>query len=489
MKRIWIPTLIAVGAFSLWQIAPTPNVQAGAPVDRQIPNPNAATGSFADVIEAVQPAVVNISVTGPVRGDRGTPRFAPGNPGQSEFEDFLRRFFERQSFDGRGAGQPFRGAGSGFIVSEDGFVVTNNHVVEHAAEILVTMGDGTQHQARLVGTDPKTDLAVLDIESDGPLPFVRFGDSDGTRVGDWVIAIGNPFGLGGSATTGIVSARGRDIQSGPFDDFLQIDAPINSGNSGGPLFNLEGRVIGVNTAIFSPNGGNVGIGFAIPSAQAQTIVEALKTNGRVDRGWLGVTIQGIDDGLAKGLGIENTEGALVASVVPKSPAESAGLLPGDVIVSFDGEPVREVKDLMRGVAANPPDGNIELEVWREGKRQTLAVALGRMPGEAPTEILASKGADSDLGIALGDLDERARRQLDLDEDVDGALIRRVAPEGPAAASGLQPGDVIVMVSKNPVSSAKQAADALAQARSQGDSTVVVRVLRDGGALFVAVPFA
>ena len=493
MQRILIPTLITVGAIVLWQFAPSPHVQAGPAVDEVVAPVNGAPASFANVIEAVQPAVVNISVSGAVADRRGTPRVTPGPPGMDNFEDFLRRFFERQSYDRSRRGQPFQGSGSGFIVDEDGYVVTNNHVIEHAAEITVTLNDGTQYAAELVGADEKTDLAVLKVEADEPLPYARFGDSDGTRVGDWVIAIGNPFGLGGSATTGIVSARGRDIQSGPFDDFLQIDAPINRGNSGGPLFNLKGQVIGVNTAIYSPNGGNVGIGFAIPSDQAESIIESLKTSGRVERGWLGVSIQPVDEALAAGLGYDGNSGAVVASVVPDSPADEAGLLPGDVIVSFDGESIDHIKDLTRGVASVSPDSEIALEVWRDGERKTLDVAVGTSPSEAPQ--VARKpvsDAEGELGLSLMELDEldrRARRQLDLSDDVSGALVAGVAPGSVAAAAGLARGDVIVAVGRERVDGVASVADAVERAKHDGREGVALRVLRNGTALFVAVPFA
>jgi len=494
MQRLMIPTLMVAGAIGLWQLAPSTHVQAGASVDQQVTGPS-TNRSFADVIEAVQPAVVNISVSGPVVDPRGArPRVAPGPPGTNDFEDFLRRFFERQSFDGSRRGQPFQGSGSGFIIDEEGFVVTNNHVVEHAAEITVTTGDGRQFAAELIGADEKTDLAVLQIDTDEALPFARFGDSENTRVGDWVIAIGNPFGLGGSATTGIVSARGRDIQSGPFDDFLQIDAPINRGNSGGPLFDLEGQVIGVNTAIYSPNGGNVGIGFAIPSAQAKTVIESLRASGRVERGWLGVTIQPIDEALASGLEYEGTDGALVASVVPESPAERAGLLPGDVILGFDGTSISRIKDLTRSVAAVTPDEEVELEVWREGKRKLLEVAVGHTPGDdqaAPSSFLSrEKGPEpvDTLGLSLADLSDRAKRQLRLSADIDGAVVLDVKRGSAAEAAGLRQGDVIMHVGRRAVADADSASSALADAELDGRKSAALRILRDGQALFLAVPF-
>jgi len=490
MQRMAVLALVAVSALGLWQLAPVSSVSAGPPVDQTIVAVSGAPASFADVIEAVQPAVVNISVTGPAAPlTRGHIPMEPGTPGGDNFEEFLRRFFERQSYNLDTPTPSFQGMGSGFIVDAEGFVVTNNHVVDHASEIVVTLNDGTRLDAELVGTDPKTDLAVLKVESDEALPYARFGDSDSTRVGDWVVAIGNPFGLGGSATTGIVSARGRDIQSGPFDDFLQIDAPINRGNSGGPLFDLSGRVIGINTAIFSPNGGNVGIGFAIPSELAESVIDQLQTSGYVERGWLGVSIQQVDDELAAGLGFDDDAGALVASVVPGSPADKAGFLPGDVIVAIDGEDVGRIKELTRKVAAVKPDETAQIEVWRNGERKTLAVAIGRAPNEAENAPRKAESPEKvQLGISLGELSPQWRDRLGIDEDVTGAVIVGVEPGSPAAARGLRPGDVIVMVGQTQVTNLDQAMSAINEAKSEGRDSVLLRIARGDGARFVVVPF-
>jgi serine protease Do len=414
----------------------------------------------------------------------------PGTPGPDNFEDFLRRFFERQSYNVTSGAPTFQGMGSGFIIDAEGYVVTNNHVIEHASEIAVTLNDGTRLDAELVGSDPKTDLAVLKVESDEPLPYARFGDSDNTRVGDWVVAIGNPFGLGGSATTGIVSARGRDIHSGPFDDFLQIDAPINRGNSGGPLFDLNGHVIGINTAIFSPNGGNIGIGFAIPSELARSVIEQLTSSGHVERGWLGVSIQQVDEELSAGLGFDGDAGALVASVLPESPADIAGVQPGDVIVAVDGDAIDDVKELTRKVAAIKPDETVELEVWRNGERQTLDVSLGRSPSETE-EARAAATAESNeyLGLALGELTSGARQRFHVDEDVRGALVTEVDPRSPAAERGLRPGDVVVMVGQDRVANLDEATKAIEAAKTEGRDSVVVRIVRGSDARFVVVPFA
>ena len=490
MQRVFVLILVAATTAGLWQLVPEASVQAGPPVDQQIARISGAPASFADVIEAVQPAVVNISVSGPARPQANGGR-PPTRPGMNNFEDFLRRFFERQNYpDSRGAppgkgGQGFQGLGSGFIIAPEGYVVTNHHVIQAASEIAVTLGDGTRLEAELVGTDPKTDLAVLKVESEEPLPYARFGKSDDTRVGDWVITIGNPFGLGGSATTGIVSARGRDIRSGPFDDFLQIDAPINRGNSGGPLFDLNGRVIGINTAIYSPNGGNVGIGFAIPSKLAASVIEELRTSGRVERGWLGVTIQPVDEEIAEGLGFDGKAGALVASVVPGSPAERAGLRPGDVIIGFAGTSVTSPKALTGRAATVKPGTETEIEVWRDGERETLDVAMGR----SPSDPVATYEKKARLGIALAELTPEGRERFRIGDAVKGALIVKVDPAGPAAAKGLRPGDVIVGIGQRPVDDVDAAMRAIEAAKEDGRGNILLRVARGGDSTFVAVPFA
>lgn len=494
MKRLTVLAAVVASAFGLWQLAPMVSGSTTPSVDHNISSISVTPASFADVIEAVQPAVVNISVSGPARNQtRGHIPMQPGTPGPDNFEDFLRRFFERQSYNTDAAAPSFQGMGSGFIIDADGYVVTNNHVVEHASEIMVTLGDGTRLDAELIGTDPKTDLALLKVESGEPLPYAVFGDSDSTRVGDWIVAIGNPFGLGGSATTGIISARGRDIQSGPFDDFLQIDAPINSGNSGGPLFDLSGRIIGINTAIFSPNGGNVGIGFAIPSELAESVIDQLRSSGHVERGWLGVSIQQVNEELARGLGFDGESGALVASVVANSPAERAGLQPGDVIVGVNGEDVKQLKELTRRIADVKPNDVVELEIWRNGDHETLEVSVGESPAEAARAGLEEPETKPRLGLTLGPLTPEARQRFRVDNAIDGAMVTSVTPGGPAAARGLRPGDIIVMVGQSSVNSLEEAASAIEEAISEGRDSVVLRVVRDTGstsvASFIVVPFA
>src|SRR5438552_3680503 len=342
--------------------------------------------SFAPLVKKVSPAVVNISVTQSGASDTTAEEPEQGSPDfrNSPFDEFLRRFFDQQNPNGQRhlfpqipGGQAHRIAlGSGFIIDPSGYVVTNSHVVGDASKVEVTLQDDNKYPAKIIGRDPKTDIALLKINADKPLPYVSFGDSTAAQVGDWVMAVGNPFGLGGTVTTGIISARGRDIHSGPFDDFLQIDAPINRGNSGGPTFNLEGDVIGVNTAIYSPNGGSVGIGFAVPSNVAKAVATQLKEHGKITRGWLGVQIQEVTPAIAASLGLHGEQGALVAVVTPDSPGARAGLKQGDVILSFNGENVAHLRDLPRLVAAAAPDSHAAMTVWRNGQTLQLRTTIG-----------------------------------------------------------------------------------------------------------------
>ena len=500
-RSYWLPLVaILFGASALWHLGPALPVAASPSVDQVVAGKLAsAPASFADIVEAVQPAVVNIAVAGgaPVAASEG--EMPQGVPFEN-FEDFLKRFFDRD-FSGRFSTpdvpvEPrsprtprFRGMGSGFIVAPEGYVVTNQHVVNNASEITVTFHDGKKLPAELVGIDEKTDLALLKVESKEALPFARFGDSETTRVGDWVVAIGNPFGLGGSATAGIVSARGRDIHAGPFDDFFQIDAPINQGNSGGPLFNLSGQVIAINTAIYSPNGGNVGIGFAIPSNLAGGVIDQLRTAGRVERGFLGVTIQPVDAEIAQSLGLESETGALVASVVPGSPAEKAGIEAGDVIVAVDGDDIAQVKELTRKIAGMSPNARAEFEVLRNGERKKLDVRIGKTPSE-PEAVRADAGSPAGgLGLTLGELTPSTRERFGIPEEVQGAVVVGVDPASGAAEKGLQPGDVIVSVGQKKVASLEEAKREIERQKSKERGSVLLRVVRGGDATFVAVPFA
>ncbi|MEQ8495702.1 MAG: Do family serine endopeptidase, partial [Gammaproteobacteria bacterium] len=483
-----VPVLL--GALALNGIGPAGALEAPAAA----PRPTFERVQFADVIERVQPAVVKIDVVKTVAGVNRLGGQAMPFPQDSPFGEFMRRFgmvpFGPQGGQG---GPPARaeGLGSGFIIDADGHVVTNNHVIDGADEMRVTLHDGTELPARLVGRDPLTDLALLKIEGGKDLPAVEFGDSDRARVGDWVVAIGNPFGFGGSATAGIISARGRDIKSGPYDDYLQIDAPINSGNSGGPIVDASGHVIGVNTAIYSPNGGNVGIGFAIPAAEAAQVITELKESGAVTRGWLGVQIQPVTVVVASALQLEAARGALVASVVDDSPASLAGVTAGDVIVRYGDTAIEDPRALSRAVAATAPGEKISLTVVRRGKEQRLVTVIDRNEQHA-LAATASDGNDAGaandalgLGLALGELHEDARRRLELGDDVSGAFVVGVKNDGPAAQSGVRPGDVIVQVNQREVADVASARQALGEAK-QAERPIVMLIRRSGEQFFTTM---
>jgi serine protease Do len=449
--------------------------------------------SFAEIVERVAPAVVNISTTKAMtRGqipDFPFPEPPPGSP----FEDFFREFFDQERTPEQ---MPRRQSslGSGFVVDPEGYVVTNNHVIAEADEIQVVFNDETTYEATLVGRDTKTDLALLKIEADHPLTAVTFADSDTVRVGDWIIAIGNPFGLGSTVTAGIVSARSRDIRAGPYDDFLQVDAPINRGNSGGPSFNLDGQVIGINTAIFSPSGGNVGIGFAIPSNLALPVIESLKEDGRVKRGWLGVRIQTVTDEIAESLGLGDAEGALVASVTPGGPAESAQIEPGDVILEFDNKKIDRMRGLPRIVAETAIGKEVEVDIWRRGEQQTVKVTLGELPEEDELAALTESGADTtsaqieSLGVTVATITDELRTQYELAEDANGVLILEVAEGSPAGAEALRPGDVIVEVGQEEVNSPPEVAAKVNQAQQENKKSVLLLIDRQGDLRFVALRF-
>ncbi len=434
---------------------------------------------FADIIEAARPSVVTIAIE---KSMDGRHRLTFPRAQQPGLDEFMHRFFGPQ-FKMPQADPRVRGLGSGFVIDADGYIVTNNHVVEGADRIIVTLHDGSEHEADVLGTDPKTDLALLKISADG-LSEARFGDSDRARVGDWVVAIGNPFGLGGTATVGIISARGRDIRSGPYDDFLQIDAPINEGNSGGPVFNTRGEVIGVNTAIFSPNGGNVGIGFAIPSRQAERIVSELRANGVVDRGWLGVQLQAMDGALARSFGLDSSDGALVADVVSGSPAEQAGIKVGDIILEFDGQPVASAKDLSHLVGVANSADRVTVKVWRERKLETRHVTLGRVGGPVP---LGHSDASSDeIGLTLAPLDEATRARLGLDDDLQGAVVARIQPGSEAAKQGMRAGDVVLSIDRHEIDSPHDLKRAIERARREGRESIALLLRRGDGQRFLVL---
>ncbi|MDH3669187.1 MAG: Do family serine endopeptidase [Paracoccaceae bacterium] len=435
--------------------------------------------SFSDLVKKAQPAVVTVKVASsgtPAPATRGKP--LPDDPA---LRDFMERFFGR-GFGGEG--QPpqrqrrAQGLGSGFIIDASGLIVTNNHVIDGADTITIVLQNGDELEGNLVGRDKKTDLAVIRVEADAPLPTVPWGDSDAVEVGDWAIAIGNPFGLGGSVSAGIVSARGRDIRSGPYDDFIQVDAAINRGNSGGPLFDQEGNVIGVNTAIYSPSGGNVGIGFAIPSNLVREVVADLINGGTVERGWLGVSIQPVTDEIAGSLGLAAAEGALIARVTEDSPAEEAGLKTGDVILAFGEDPVETLRDLTRAVAGADPGTKTTVTVWRGGEARELALTTGRMPGERQAAAAlpppAATGSEfAALGLTVLSADQ-------------GLAVADVDPASDAASKGVRPGDVIVSANQEPIDSVGALENVVAQAREQDRKSVLLLVAREGGQRFVTV---
>ncbi len=452
-----------------------------------VANAKSAPESFSGLAKKLLPKVVNISTTQKVEGRAGPelPQLPPGSP----FEDFFKDFFERNQPQQRS--RRATSLGSGFIVDNKGYVVTNNHVIQDAEEITVILHDDTRLPAKLVGRDPKTDLAVLKVETELKISPVEFGDSDKSEVGDWVIAIGNPFGLGGTVTAGIISARGRDINAGPYDDFLQTDASINRGNSGGPMFNLDGEVIGINTAIFSPTGGSVGIGFAIPSAVASPVIRQLIKFGEVKRGWLGVRIQTVTDELAESFGLEKAIGALVASVVAGGPAEKAKIKAGDVIIGFNGREVSEMRRLPRMVAETEVGNDVPVEVWRDRKKVKLKVHIGELEeDQKPTEVArrTEGGATKveDLGLELAAINDKVREKFSLGEDAKGVVVTAVDDAGPAAEKGIRPGDRVVEVSQEAVSSPDQIAAKVTEAKKSGRKSVLLLIEGQGQMRFVAV---
>ncbi len=445
-----------------------------------------ANGGVADLVERVSPAVVTITAaqTAPTRANaRDLP---PG------FEEFLRRFgvpgLPGQGGRGEGRGAPVaRALGSGFVFDSTGYVVTNRHVIADADQVTISFSDGTEREAEIIGEDERTDLAVLKVKTDKPLPALKFADSDKVRVGDVAVAVGNPFGLGGTVTAGIVSARSRNIGSGPYDDYLQLDASINSGNSGGPTFNLGGEVIGINTAIFTPNGGSVGIGFAIPSNLAKPVVEALKQDGKVERGWLGVNLQAVTKEFADSLGLAKEGGALIAAVEPKSPAEKAGLKAGDVVLSVGGKPIKDTRDLARNVGMVKPGSKLDLAVWRDGKEKTLTVAVEQAPGQpqqrlARNEVQKQEGEEV-AGLKLSSLTGPWRQRLRLADDATGVVVLDVGD----GVEGLRPGDIITSVNNNPVNQPGDVAAQVKAAFKAGRKNALVQVKRGDATAFLTIP--
>ncbi|MBN66892.1 MAG: serine protease [Rickettsiales bacterium] len=455
--------------------------------------------SFADLVEKLSPAVVNISTTQKVSSSPLQFQFK-GLPDSPELDPF-RQFFDQFS-DKLGKGLPRQerevtSLGSGFIISAEGYVVTNHHVINEADQIQVILSDDTKYDAKILGSDPKTDLALLKIDAGKKLPFVEFGDSDEMRVGDWVIAIGNPFGLGGSVSAGIISASSRVINAGPFDDFIQTDAAINRGNSGGPLFNTDGEVIGINSAIFSPSGGNVGIGFAIPSSLAEPILQQLKEFGRTHRGWLGVKIQHVSEEIAESVGLRKPRGALVLDVTEDSPAQRAGIESGDVIVRFDGKPVNEMRTLPRLVAGTQVGKRVEISVWRQGREVELDVTLGELEEEgvaseqAPVERADKKLADVQTqtiqGMELAELNDDLRSKYDIAGKVKGLLVVDVDVDSEAGKRGVRVRDVIVEVNQRAIDEMEEFRDALSRAARADRKFALLRIMRGDESRFVTLP--
>jgi serine protease Do len=464
----------------------------GAPAHARGPD------GISDVAEQVIDAVVNISTSQTIESRAGPlPQLPPGSP----FEEFFDEFFKNRRGQGdnkNGERTPRRvsSLGSGFIIDAAGIVVTNNHVISEADEVSVILNDGTKLKAEILGRDKKTDIALLKVKPEKPLKAVKFGDSDKLRLGEWVVAIGNPFSLGGSVTAGIVSARNRDINSGPYDNYIQTDAAINRGNSGGPLFNLSGEVIGVNTAIISPSGGSIGIGFAVPSKTVVAVIDQLRQFGETRRGWLGVRIQQITDEIAESLGMKQAHGALIAGIDDKGPAKPAGIEPGDVIIKFDGQDIKEMRDLPRIVADTPVGKDVEVVVIRKGKEVMKTVRLGRLaddeapkpvsakPGEVPKDKPVVKQA---LGLDLANLSDELRKKYKIKDSVKGVVIIDVDRSSGAAEKNLNAGDVIVAIAQEAVASTAEVQKRLDQLKKEGKKAALLTVANgEGEVRFVAL---
>lgn len=454
---------------------------------------------FADLAEKLTPAVVNISTTPQMPKEEAQTKqpqepfqgFPPGSPFE-EFNEMFKQFGNPHGGDERGA----TSLGSGFIIDPDGYIVTNNHVIADADEITVSLDDNKQYKAKLIGKDLKTDLAVLKIEAGRKLAFVKFGDSDKMRVGDWILAVGNPYGLGGTVTAGIISARARDINAGLFDDFLQTDAAINRGNSGGPMFNMNGDVVGINTAIYSPTGGSIGIGFAVPSALAQPVIDKLKTGQKIERGWLGVKIQTVTDEIADSLGMKKTQGALVVGVTPGGPAEKSKLQAGDVIVRFHGVEIDTMRKLPRVVAETPIGTKTEIEVWRAGAVKKFDVTVGKldeadekklMEGKLDEPKSAPTKGEEWLGMRVAPITDDLRGEYGIPDATKGMLILEVKPGSQAEKKAIEAGDIIVEANQKPVRSIGDLKSALDHVRSQKRKSILLYVSKDGETLFTALP--
>jgi serine protease Do len=485
-RLVLLASVAGLGAAVLFT-GPGQNLPSWSSANAQVSAESAARPvGFADIVERVKPAVIGVRVKGDQVSQRERMQF--NEERERQFPPGLEQFFRRFGAPGMPnfpRGRQFSTAqGSGFFISADGYAVTNNHVVERGKNVEVQTDDNKTYTAKVIGTDPKTDLALLKVDGRNDFPFVKLGDKQ-PRIGDWVIAVGNPFGLGGTVTAGIVSARGRDIGSGPYDDFIQIDAPVNKGNSGGPTFDTDGNVIGVNTAIFSPNGGSIGIGFAIPSETVKAVVAQLKEHGAVTRGWIGVQIQPVTAEVADSLGLKNAQGALVAEAQSNSPAAKAGIASGDVITSVNGEAIKDARELAKKIGALPPGSTARLGVVSKGSEKTVGVTLADYPKDQPARLGANEreqgSAEPRLGLTLAPADNVAGA------GGKGVVVTEVDPDGPAAERGFKTGDVILEVGGKAVASPDDVRKALADARDGGKRTVLMRVKSGESTKFVAVP--
>lgn len=450
--------------------------------------------SFADIVDTLSPAVVNISTKQTIvtRGDLAGNPFGGlrGQPGMEQFQQFFEQFDQLN----RPREKEVSSLGSGFVVSDDGYIITNSHVIAGADQITVRFHDDSELEAKVVGNDTKTDLALLKVKPKKTLAYVPLGDSDKARVGDWVIAIGNPFGLGGTVTTGIISARQRSINAGPYDDFIQTDAAINRGNSGGPLFNMHGEVIGINSAIFSPTGGNVGIGFAIPTSLAKPIIEQLKKHGKAHRGWLGVKIQDVTDEVANSVGLPKKMGALVVDLTKGGPADKAGVQPGDIVTHFNGTEIKEMRLLPRMVAESAIGKPATMTIWRGGASKKLTLDIAELADDSVAandndteKSLEKKDAQEVAGLKLSTLTDAHRQQLRLPKTVQGIVVIGVNPDSAAASRGVKPGDVITEVNNSPVPDAPRFKRLLEDAKKAGRNFALLRIIRGDQSAFITLP--
>ena len=483
LKKFFIGAIVIV---SYVLISPVAALAKGAP------------DSFADLAEKLLPAVVNVNTTQTIKIERRTMPQIPG------MEDFLKRF-DRDRDNGRenkreenGKERPLtrqrQSLGSGFVIDPSGIIITNNHVIDKADEVMIKMHDGREFEATVIGKDSKLDLAVLQVKPDKPLPYVKFGDDSKSRIGDWVLAIGNPYSLGGTITAGIISARNRDINSGPYDKYIQTDAAINRGNSGGPMFNMKGEVIGINTAIFSRSGGNIGIGFAIPSNQAQHVISQLRKFGHTKRGRIGISFQQVTDEIAESLGMEEGHGALVSSVVEGGPAERAGILAGDIIIEYEGKVIKKRNELPIWVANTEIGKKAKLVVLRKGKRKKLTLVIDELPedvekdeADVPENDEAQDGQEV-LGMTLEPISDKSRKALKLEDDVEGVLIAAVERNSPAGERGLRRGDVIVEITQEAVTTVDGALERIEELKEKGRKSILLKIIRRGNTAFVTVKF-